>query len=375
MDVDNGRFFYNWEPPWKIAGWPIKLETEINYQGDPAIIVSGQPLGPPNDWPKAMGRHFALGWEDSDVTFRFHALRAKVLWRDIIVKKSKTLVEWKFRILESPQFFQAGTLPDPPKLPDHRNHVHVAYAPGGMIEPTPGGNPVPENLPPAAMSARGRGSADLVPGRLRGYREWTVKPADGLRPARLTSITANTVWPWTPINQAHCRRAEIGARFPRFNRPVEHDPDDVPNGPCTCGIYAKHKPDIYPSGKRIGGVIEAWGPTQLGDSAFRARYARLVALCIGSAISPERAEQAQLAALQYGVPLFMSREEMVDAYPPVDVTDLLAPETPPELQPVFCDKCRREMGLPTPMVDADTGRRIATRWYCLPCAWIKLTIP
>lgn len=391
MEVDRGMFAHYWGPPWEATVWPARCDTNITLTSsstDVRITVTGQPLGPPTN---LRGRAVALGWGDRDAKSRLHVPSTKMWSYDYIRSgPSRGYSRWDFMGIDPPRLYQAGGLvpglnnvraTQNPTLPQHRDHIHYAWKPGGLIPtpvPTTGGNAVPENLPQAAMSARGRGSADLVPGRLRGYREWRLAPADDLLPARLVSITAGTVWPWTPINQAHCHRTQIGRRFHRFSRVVNHDPDDVPNAECTCGIYAKHKPDIYPANKHLGGAIEAWGPTQLGDTAFRARYARLVALCASRSWATPDLEQAELAAAQYKVPLFPTVQDMVDAYPPVDVTDLLAPDPEPEpgpealtFPPMAC--CSSLMFKAGAVFFA--GQHMATEWACVACGTKKLTVP
>lgn len=188
--------------------------------------------------------------------------------------------------------------------------------------------------PPAYLSATGKGSIpDLVPGRLRGYREWRIAPPDGLRPTRLVSITADTVWPWTPEFRAQCHRAAIADNANNgFGPGPAHDPDDVPHPMCSCGIYAKFRP-IIGSGRPdfATGIVEAWGDIEYGDDAFRAQFARLVALykttlspsveafLISARISIAADSINELGEI-YHVPVFDSLDEALKVYPPSDMS-------------------------------------------------------
>jgi hypothetical protein len=183
-------------------------------------------------------------------------------------------------------------------------------------------------------------AVDLVPGRLRGFRRWKILPSDPDldRAPRLASITANTVWPWTPVVEARCLRKEL-ARDLRytFDDGPEHAPDDVPYVGCTCGIYARHAPFTSEVGPgEISGVIEAWGRVEIGQLGFRARRARLVALAEHWSWYAT-AMAAGLGNL-YNVPVFDTPREMVDAFPPGDVSNLTR-SVPPEPVTPMTDQC------------------------------------
>lgn len=224
---------------------------------------------------------------------------------------------------------------------------------GGLVTPP---KPAPR---PAAGPNSGRGSADLAPGRLRGFREWVVRPARGPRPMGLKSITARTEWPPTPEFNARCEAGTMGwgGVVPK------HDADEVPHASCTCGIHAKHLPLTYMATGNIGGVIEAWGPTEIGTEAFRARNARLLALCGPPARGRTPDEYKTWADMPawtlrndddrgrtfgslgdllkelgeiYRVPTFLRAEEMVEQYPPIDIAELLG-EPEPEPTPSYMD--------------------------------------
>lgn len=196
----------------------------------------------------------------------------------------------------------------------------------------------PSSLPPAAASATGKASiSDLVPGRLRGYREWKVLPGDdsGVLP-RLASLTAETVWPWTPHFEARCHRAAIVlGRKTGFGPGPKHDPTDIPNVHCSCGIYAKHRPILKANQGHALGIIEAWGNIEVGSEAFRAQYARIVALYTANGEQTSywtTMEGGHLTAYSlipikelgklYRVPVFLGSREALAEYPPTDISSL-----------------------------------------------------
>ena len=179
----------------------------------------------------------------------------------------------------------------------------------------------------------------LVPGRLRGYREWRIRDkGDG--DLVLASPTAGTVWPWTPVHEARCHRQRMAAN-PRLSfTPLEreHDPDHVPAKDCSCGIYARHHARDIVGHQPVAGVIEAWGRIEIGRSGFRARYARLVAIAVCPLAAGYRpmapwwipateeddytCNAAQRLSEHYRVPAYLNLRQMIDAFPPVDVSAL-----------------------------------------------------
>jgi hypothetical protein len=122
--------------------------------------------------------------------------------------------------------------------------------------------------------------------------------------------------------------------IPRW--PAPHDPDDVPHEKCSCGIYARHFPRdpllLYTA--YATGVIEAWGKTEIGTRGFRAQMARIVALHVPPTFSDNVGDN--LSGL-YKVPLFRDKWTMLDAFPPVDVTELIGPFSEKERCAMECD--------------------------------------
>lgn len=201
---------------------------------------------------------------------------------------------------------------------------HVPTLPAAPLPTKPVARPV--------SAASGAGSLDLVPGRLTGFREWKLFMEEGPRPPRLGSVTAKTIWPWTPKYTAVCHAQSIGHTITRGN----HDRNIVPHPDCSCGIYSALKPFHY-GAKRVSfgnlmvtGVTEAWGPTELGNYAMRSRYARIVALCADfspmSVPYEDEVRRIYTAGEVYRVPVFASRAKMLEEFPPSDISALLSEE-------------------------------------------------
>lgn len=135
---------------------------------------------------------------------------------------------------------------------------------------------------------------------------------------------------------AQCHRADIAAKYNGWGETPQHDPEDVPNADCTCGIYAKHQPIGYTSSFQVMGVIEGWGRIEAGDESFRAQCARLVALCRDPTnFNPHLSEISET----YNVPLFTCKEELIAKYPPSDISALLGEPEAPAPDPKKCPTC------------------------------------
>jgi len=124
---------------------------------------------------------------------------------------------------------------------------------------------------------RDRLTQEFVAGSALGYRRFYVD-----RYGRLRGIAYQEIW--TPDeNTAVCG---VVGRMPSKNRVAEHMPS------CTCGFYSYHsgrakgyvKPRLtFDSGTgrasiEVGGIVENYGHTIVGDKGFRSQYARIVAL-------------------------------------------------------------------------------------------------
>jgi hypothetical protein len=122
----------------------------------------------------------------------------------------------------------------------------------------------------------------LVPGTLRGYRQWTVSTE-----MTLTAIAQDYVWP-SGTATASCVVINRFRKNPYrdVNIGGPHPMETVPDAGCTCGFYAVHSPidnqvvgpSVLCPNRQIMGVVEAWGNVQLGPRGFRAQHARIVAL-------------------------------------------------------------------------------------------------
>lgn len=151
------------------------------------------------------------------------------------------------------------------------------------------------------------GQVPLVPGELRGFREFLLTDA-GLLP-----VVHRSAGPWRDGRQtAVC---STGA---------EHPP---PARDCACGFYGWYDPSgttgAYGGAKA---VIAASGRVVLGDRGFRAGQARVVAVALPPSTRwlPRSAARARevLAAHYPSVQVYRSAREMVRDHPPEDVTAL-----------------------------------------------------
>lgn len=121
------------------------------------------------------------------------------------------------------------------------------------------------------------------------------------------------------------RRRELRAGY--------HRDDPVLPVACGCGFWAYTSPQAtaYQRGSGIVvGVIHAWGRIVVGRKGFRAQHARIVAAAPGPEFgSDPAARDASWLALSHAVALYPdacwldSGAELIDAFPPTDLTPLL----------------------------------------------------
>ena len=153
----------------------------------------------------------------------------------------------------------------------------------------------------------GQAPLPLVPGELRGYRQFLVLD-DGLYP----------VVHWA------AGRWGSGREQARCSTGADHA---VPDRDCTCGLYGWYDPSgtsgAYGGAKA---VVAASGRIVLGDRGFRAARARVeaVALPLPLRWQPRGAARArQMLASSYpGVRVYRSARAMVRDHPPHDVGEL-----------------------------------------------------
>ena len=160
-----------------------------------------------------------------------------------------------------------------------------------------------QQSPPRSPSVSEYGDVEqtMVPGTLRGYREWTPTP-EGL-------LAMNFSLNWDPgVNTATCIHGYMHT---------------APNSECTCGFYAKHLPVI----SSVSGVIKASGTVILGTLGFRAQYAEIEALYLHGCYADDH-----WVFTQYNVPIYTDFDAMVRHFPPISVRHLL-PEPEPKFQP------------------------------------------
>ena len=156
---------------------------------------------------------------------------------------------------------------------------------------------------PALPGSRG---PDLVPGELRGYRQFQLG-AEGLYPL----VRAGQPWDGA-LEHARCGVGRTHA---------------APGTDCKCGLYGWYLPGsatvaIGPA----SAVIAARGRCILGDRGFRAERARIeaVALPVGTRWNPWAATRARrmLTARYPATRVYRSPRRMLRDLPPHDLTGL-----------------------------------------------------
>ncbi len=155
---------------------------------------------------------------------------------------------------------------------------------------------------------------DLVPGELRGYRQFQLR-SDGLYPMVHLEFGA---WD-APLEHAECA---VGGEHP------------APGGECRCGLYAWYLPGsatvaIGPA----SAVVVARGRCILGDRGFRAAAARIEAVALPATIRwfPPVANRARrmLATHYPEARVYTSARRMLREHPPDDV-EALGIQPPPD---------------------------------------------
>lgn len=150
-------------------------------------------------------------------------------------------------------------------------------------------------------------AADLVPGELRGFRQFQLGE-DGLYP-----LVHQGAGPWDgTMTEAVCQAGE------------EHE---APSSDCRCGLYAWYLPGsatvaLGPA----SAVVLASGRCILGDRGFRAAQARIeaIALPVAVRVNPRAAARAcaMLAERYPQTRVYRSPRRMLRDHPPHDVSAL-----------------------------------------------------
>lgn len=149
------------------------------------------------------------------------------------------------------------------------------------------------------------GGPDLVPGELRGYRQFDLR-ADGLHPL------------------VH---AEGGPWDGRLHRAVCATGHAAPATGCRCGLYGWYLPGsatvaIGPA----SAVVAVSGRCILGDRGFRAAQARIEAVALPAAVRwnpwAARSARSMLAERYPHTSVYASARRMLRDHPPEDVSGL-----------------------------------------------------
>lgn len=173
----------------------------------------------------------------------------------------------------------------------------------------------------------------LVPSALRGYRSWSLE-MDPSGQVQLASTGVPYVWTTGELT-AGCAKVSSRTASPTLGCScalcraytqryvVAPDPRHAaPIADCTCGFYGWYRPgDIRIVPAPIRGVIEASGRVQLGTHGFRAERVRLLAISSGYVDASTQSLLARLSAA--GVKVYPILDELVQAFPPEDITGLI----------------------------------------------------
>jgi hypothetical protein len=165
---------------------------------------------------------------------------------------------------------------------------------------------------------------ELIPGFLRGYRKWgwcEERHTYSWSGSHLRSLTRSYHWA-SGRQTASCAFFNEGA----------HNLAPVPAKGCTCGFYATYNGIPRDFTGLFEGSVKAEGRIILGQRGFRAQFVTVEALCFSASVPiAHRDFIAHQVSELYRVPFFNSRDELLEAFPPQDVSHLIQVE----VEPVF----------------------------------------
>ena len=150
-------------------------------------------------------------------------------------------------------------------------------------------------------------SPDLVPGELRGYRQFELRD-DGLYPLVHAEFGA---WDGA-LEQARCALGKV---------------HPAPSSDCRCGLYGWYLPaSATVAVGPVSAVVSAQGRCILGDRGFRASAARIEAVALPATVRwhrpTARRTHEMLAAKYPGTVVYGSVRRMLREHPPDDVSAL-----------------------------------------------------
>jgi hypothetical protein len=113
-------------------------------------------------------------------------------------------------------------------------------------------------------------------------------------------------------------------------RPPRHK-DRAPAAGCSCGYWAYYDPSrldkisqyLTPANVHVTGSISAHGKVVLGTEGFKAERVVIEALCLENPGSRAYPSAAKFIAARYDLPVFAKYKEMLEAFPPADVSGLV----------------------------------------------------
>lgn len=214
-----------------------------------------------------------------------------------------------------------------------------------LFPPSPFVNLSPSASPASVSSDYGATERELVPGALRGYRSWR-NGHDG----NLLAVNFKNYWV-RGVNVATCLAGGGACPGPLSCNMCAGGSGHVsPMADCTCGFYAAHQIGGVDHRGSVVGSIKAYGKVLVGPKGFKAQKAEIEALVFGGTVFTRT-----VMSEMWGVPIFSSTSELLEAFPPIPV-DHLIPSEEEAYQTELQRRTQREAAF-----IAETARRIQIR--------------
>lgn len=196
------------------------------------------------------------------------------------------------------------------------------------------------------------GQPELYPGFIRGYRGFDSVTKDGTKKhfwyvasteQKRCELTGQECWPVCGKPEHFLGLCSVYANYtykpgvnvamcdPHMNTvngvALCHTEEEHPRPGCHCGFYATH--NGYPwdyMNRLVLGSVKATGKIMLGDTGFRAQKLEIEAIACGFDTPPDMVKDALGEwAKFYGVPCFWDPHELLEAFPPQDLSHILPP--------------------------------------------------
>ena len=136
----------------------------------------------------------------------------------------------------------------------------------------------------------GAGAAPDLIDPIIGFRQWRLVDRS------LTSMYSDSRW----------SEVQVSASCPHG----AHQPNEVPDHRCTCGIYAYYNPCPRTASavtkELVGGAVVVWGNVELHGTGLRAEHAQVVGLELPLSLGAKRRAVLEVAE-ELGVPAVAHR--------------------------------------------------------------------